>query len=249
MKRAWFSLLLVTWAVDARAQTADRNADGDAARVAPASAAPSGAVTQRWQASLNLDALIRRDSSFDLLGDEDVEGGWGLSVSRAWWLTRALAVAPELGYAGSRAEGGELLGGAVQRVELASSAAYAGVSARYEIWDYLAPHARLAAGMARTELTLDTQLDGTFEAAEWLPFATLGAGATLTTPDRFFQSRSGALASFSVGLSLEGGYWLSAPLETTLDTGSEGRLPVAPANLGDLSRSGPYVRLAFVARL
>ncbi len=251
MKRALVSLLLVACPTSALAQprTPDRSVGGDAHTVATGAGAPARAVTQRWQASLNLDALIRRDSSFDLLGDEDVEGGWGLAISYAWWLSEALSVAPELGYAGSHAEGGELLGGAIRRVELASSAASAGVSARYEVWDYLAPHARLAAGMARTDLTLDTQLDGTFETAQWLPFSTLGLGATVTTADRMFQSKTGALSSFSMGFSVEGGYWLSAPLETTLEGGPEGRLPVARPNLGDLSRSGPYVRLAIIARL
>jgi hypothetical protein len=206
-------------------------------------------VTQHWQASFNVDALLRKDSSFDVLSDEDLEPALGVSVSYAFWLTEAVAIVPELGYAGSHVEGSVLLGGAIERTELASYAPYGGVSARYELWDFFAPHARLAAGVARTDFTLHTQLDGTFETQDWLPFASLGVGATVTTPDRLFQARSGKFQSLSLGLTLEGGYWASPALSATLAGGSEGRLPIEQPTLGELSRSGPYVRVALVARL
>jgi hypothetical protein len=206
-------------------------------------------VTQHWQASFNVDALIRKDSSFDVLSDEDLEPALGFSASYAFWLTERFAIAPELGYAGSHTEGPVLLGGAVEQTELASYAPYTGVSARYELWDFFAPHARLAAGVARTEFTLRTEGDGTFETADWLPFAALGVGATVTTPDRLFQARSGKFQSLSLGLTLEGGYSVSPALTATLDDGAEGRLPIEQPKLGELSRSGPYLRLALVARL
>ncbi|HMJ10943.1 MAG TPA: hypothetical protein VK524_06025 [Polyangiaceae bacterium] len=251
MKRSLLSLLLVVIPVPALAQQpmATRDAALDPRIETPSAAVATGPVTQHWQASLNLDVLIRKDSSFDVLSDEDLEPALGASIGYAFWLTEALSLAPELGYAGSHTEGGVLLGGAIEQTELTSYAGYAGVSARYEIWEVFAPHARLAAGVARTEFTLDTQVDGTFEKADWLPFVTLGLGATVTTPDRLFQSRSGKFESLSVGLTLEGGYWASPALTATLESRSEGRLTIEQPSLGALSRSGPYLRFALVARL
>jgi hypothetical protein len=57
------------------------------------------------------------------------------------------------------------------------------------------------------------------------------------------------MGSVALGLTIEGGYWLGAPLHVALhDPDASGRLPIGQPGLGDLSRSGPYVRGAAVVR-
>jgi hypothetical protein len=211
---------------------------------------PTGPVTQHLQLSLNFDTVIHKDPSFDVFAPEDSTMLAGVSASYAFWLTDVLSVAPEIGYAGDALRREDLLGGSLRTAEVTSYGAYAGASARYELWGVFAPHVRIAAGAARTHFTLHFDTDGTFENAEWLPFVTLGAGASVTTPDRFFQTQSGKFSSFALGLTVEGGYWASSPLTVGLEReDARARLPLEQPSLGDLSRSGPYVRIALLARL
>jgi hypothetical protein len=83
-----------------------------------------------------------------------------------------------------------------------------------------------------------------------LPFASFGAGLTLRTPTRVFEDRGGRMASLSVGLMVEGGYALRAPLELNLDGPGpgDGDIALSEGSLGELSRSGPYVRTSIVLR-
>ena len=78
----------------------------------------------------------------------------------------------------------------------------------------------------------------------------MGAGFLLRTPTRLFENAQGALASLSVGLLVEGGYTLVGPAKLALvptDTPLQAIDLQEPA-LGELNRSGPYVRASVVLR-
>jgi hypothetical protein len=65
-----------------------------------------------------------------------------------------------------------------------------------------------------------------------------------------FESRRGTFAALSFGVMVEGGYALVAPLSVTLDGDgpAETDIALAEAELGELERSGPFMRVSLVAR-
>ena len=98
------------------------------------------------------------------------------------------------------------------------------------------------------------ELDATtqhFEDDGIAPFGSAGLGLTLRTPTRTFEDRRGNLASLSFGLMIEGGYTLSAPLDFKLDGPGPRKsdITLSEADLGELDRSGPYVRVSLVGRM
>jgi hypothetical protein len=91
----------------------------------------------------------------------------------------------------------------------------------------------------------------TFEDSGFAPFGSLGLGFTLRTPTRMFETHRGQLASLSLGLMVEAGYTLSAPLALSLhddDAEDDGDIALTDAELGELQRSGPYLRFSLVTR-
>ena len=125
----------------------------------------------------------------------------------------------------------------------------------------LQPHARLAAGAAFLNAELEENgvtyrdgstgiLDGELFDSLVSPFASLGLGFTLRTPTRLFEDEKGHLAALSAGFMLEGGYTLAAPVEVALDGPGPGDQGIAlrEPGLGELKRSGPYVRGSLVMR-
>jgi hypothetical protein len=207
---------------------------------------PRGPVTQHFQIGLNLDVLISSNASLDVFTDDDSVSMPGVSAAYAFWLDDALSIQPEIGYSGMTQDSNDLLGGAIGSAEWEEHTGYLGVSGRYELWGFFAPHVRLSGGLSRTIVTVQTSGgDPNFEDASWLPHVALGGGATVTTPDGFFRRGS----SFAVGLTIEGGYRLGSPMEVALSVpDAEDRIPIEQASLGDLSRSGPYVRVSGVVR-
>jgi hypothetical protein len=114
---------------------------------------------------------------------------------------------------------------------------------------WLAPHLRLAAGMARDRVELDDD-DGAASIEEQATgfAASLGGGVTLRTPIRAFETRGGKLSSLSFGVLAEAGYTLGQKAELRAAGGERNGIARAPLDLGALDRSAPYLRLAGVAR-
>jgi hypothetical protein len=113
---------------------------------------------------------------------------------------------------------------------------------------WLQPHMRLAGGLAIVNMSVDARQH--FKDDGLSPFGSLGAGFTLRTPSRMFEDSSGKLAPLSVGLMLEGGYTIAAPID--FDFSGPGRsaqaIPIRDAKAGRLDRSGPYARASIVLR-
>jgi hypothetical protein len=144
------------------------------------------------------------------------------------------------------------LGGADEKsVELSLRTLQADLTLRYRGCDWFVPHLRAAAGATFLRLEIeDTELATSYEGKARTFAGNLGAGFTLRTKTRFFETDRGRLASLSFGLRVEGGMVLAPVADPKLEIGSnvaEG-IEQRQAELGKLDLSAPYLRLAVVTR-
>jgi hypothetical protein len=208
---------------------------------------------------ISLDSSFYPDPSYDVYADDDATARYGLWVAYDVAMLRSDAiVAVELGY-GKESEDEHVLGGLTTHLD--THLAHAGVQLRWVPLAILQPHARLAGGAAFLDADLREDnavyedgstgiFDGELFDSLVSPFASLGLGVTLRTPTRLFEDRQGRLASLSAGIMLEGGYTLAAPVDVALDGPgpSDQGIALAEPGLGELERSGPYVRGSVVIR-
>ena len=208
---------------------------------------------------VSLDSSFYPDPSYDVYSENDATprvGLW-LAYDVATLRTDAI-VAVELGY-GHESEESLVLGGL--DTQLDTHLVHAAAQLRWVLLPVLQPHARLAAGAAFLDAELRDDgvtyedgstgiLDGELFNSLVSPFASLGLGVTLRTPTRQFEDAKGNLASLSAGFMLEGGYTLAAPVDVALDGPGPGDQGIAlrEPGLGELKRSGPYVRGSLVMR-
>jgi hypothetical protein len=200
---------------------------------------------------VSVEALWYANASYDVFSDKDVTSRFGLWAAHDIAALRSdLIAALEVGWGTEHAGDSSLLGSAL-RSELTTHAFYAGTQLRYVPLTWLQLHARLAAGAAFVGMGLDTTTPAQhFHDHGVSPFASLGLGCTLRTPTRLFEDGRGKLASLSLGLMLEGGYTVAAPLDFTADGPGPGQHDIAltDSKLGRLERSGPYARASIVVR-
>lgn len=231
-----------------------------AAREAEIEAEPShGDAGSAFAVGLSLDSSFYPDPSYDVYADDDATSRLGLWVAYDVATLRSDAiVALELGY-GAESERDSVLGGLETRLD--THVAHAGAQLRWVLLDVVQPHARLAAGAAFLDADLRENgvryedgssglFDGELFDSLVSPFASLGLGATLRTPTRLFEDGQGRLASLSAGIMLEAGYTLAAPVNVALDGPGPGDQGIAlrEPGLGQLKRSGPYLRGSLVMR-
>ncbi len=238
----------------ARAAHARANASGAEEREPEEAPVVHGDAGAAFALGLSLDAVWNTDPGYDVFAEDDVTprfGLWGSYDVAA--LRDDVFAAIEVGW-GHESESGHVLG--VASTELRTNVAYAGVNLRWVPIDFLQPHLRIAGGAALVDARLQagqTFRDGADGFFEDLisPFGSAGLGFTLRTRTRAFEDRRGKLASLSFGLMVEGGYTLAAPIEVALDgPGPSSRdIPLAEPDLGDLDRSGPYIRVSLVGRM
>lgn len=149
-----------------------------------------------------------------------------------------------------------LMGGN-ERVEVRERAIQADLTLRYTAARWLFPHLRAGVGAVGTTLQIDdtepyrTGLEYLgYEDKDWAPVGTLGAGFTLRTRARAFESHSGHVSSLSLGLLVEGGYIVAPAAKLDLQpTGSPASgIETRTAKAGSLDRTAPYLRIAGVVR-
>ena len=218
----------------------------------PAQRGDAGAA---WALGLSFDAPWYGDRGYDVFADDDTAARFGLWLSHdvvAW--SDDLIGTVELGW-GSEHDDNRVLD--LVDTSLSTHVAYAGLTTRWIPVAWLQPHVRVAAGVAfvgvelrRDELRLRERSGGPFDDLS-SPYASLGLGFTLRTATRSFEEPDGTLASLSVGVMFEGGYSLAGPLDVTLDgpDPTPADLAITEAGLGELERSGPYLRVSLVGRL
>jgi hypothetical protein len=210
--------------------------------------APMGPVDQHFTLAVNVDVLWNTDPGFDVFSSDDTATQGGLSAGYAFWVDGPWTLVPELGW-GRHVQSSEgLFDGALTSAELDTDTFYASLAARYELFDFVEPHVRLAGGLSWIAATFET--DGaSFEDHALPPFASAGAGVSIKTRDRMLQKNTGSLATLALALTVEGGYgfWLPAEFELA-PTEDPGRIRQDTTSLGELNNSGPYVRVAFSSR-
>ncbi len=151
-----------------------------------------------------------------------------------------------------------LIGGN-DRAEVSERALQADLTARFTATRWLFPHIRAAGGGIRTGFRITdrggSQSSGntqgvTYTDKDWAPVATLGAGFTLRTKARAFESDRGGASSLSLGVLVEGGYILApaATLRLVPESSPSSGSAVKPTQAGSLDRSAPYLRVAGVFR-
>jgi hypothetical protein len=200
---------------------------------------------------LSVEAPWYTDPGYDVFAEDDVARRPGVWLGYDIVSLRTDTIAAlELGW-GTESEEETGISNAVE-TSLESHAFHGGVQVRWVPFDFLQPHVRLAGGVSVVHAELATHSPAqTFEDDGILPFGSAGLGVMLRTPTRLFEDRKGQLASLSFGLLVEGGYTLSAPLSLKLDgRGPRDRdIALAEADLGELDRSGPYLRFSLVGRM
>lgn len=199
-----------------------------------------GVIDHRWNTS----------DGFDLFSDNNVTQHYGLALAYDLaTLTDQLTLALEVGWNTGSSHREALLGGDLTRTELTTHSVIAAAVARYDLWPWLAPHARMSLGMSFVDMSLATTQDSTFKDNTSAPLLGLGIGASIQTPPRKLATRSGGFASLQIGLRLELGYTLMGDAAFSLHADDDLRVPVTDSSTGGLSRSGPYIQSAVFARL
>jgi hypothetical protein len=200
---------------------------------------------------LSVEAPWYTDPGYDAFAEDDVARKPGVWLGYDIFSLRTDTIAAlELGWGTETDEENGVLGSISTTLE--SHAFHGGLQVRWVPIDFLQPHARLAGGVSVVHVDFDTSSPQQhFEDDGILPFGSAGLGLTLRTPTRLFEDRKGQLASLSFGLMVEGGYTLSAPLEPKLDGKGPRQTDIAlsEASLGQLDRSGPYLRFSLVGRM
>lgn len=119
---------------------------------------------------------------------------------------------------------------------------------RIQVTRWLYPHVRLAVGVVSTRLRLEDASGLDFTDRDAHVAGTLGAGFTLRTPARTFETYAGRLSSLSLGLTLEGGYTLAPEASLRAEPSADAEIARTTFSLGTLKRSGAYLRAMIALR-
>jgi hypothetical protein len=136
-----------------------------------------------------------------------------------------------------------------QTVAINTNAIQADVIARYTLTTFLFPQIRAGVGAQLSRIDLEDS-SGQFSAHDHSASASgsIGAGLTIQTPRRLFETRRGRLASLSLGVLVEGGYAFAAAANYHLKVSSDSDLADSEIALGKLDLGGPYLRINGVVR-
>jgi hypothetical protein len=187
--------------------------------------------------------LFRDDVGYRRLGAERSQGELDLFASYdVLQAGRKLVIAAGLDYRfGQIGSEAELL--------VISHAVSAELTARFKAASWLAPHLRVGAGVQTSRLWLDDEsADVHLQDRENSGVGTLGAGLTLRTPSRLFETYAGRLSSLSFGVLLEGGYVLAKAASFRARPRDEGEVPQRGVALGSLAQAGGFLRVLGVVR-
>jgi len=197
---------------------------------------------------LAVDLDWNLDEGYDLYGEDDVAPRLGLWFSYdLLQLGKRAILAAEIGASSGMDSTNWPFGDLdtslnVTRFHLAADL-------RYALWPVLQPYLRLAAHGSLVKMELNFPDDESFTDKDFSGGGSLGVGFTVRTPTRLFENRQGKFASLSVGVLFEGGYMLASPVSFDLGgKGSDDRIEVTSASLGELDLSGPYFRTSLVVR-
>jgi hypothetical protein len=199
---------------------------------------------------LNFDSVWHSDKGVHLFSRDDVSLRTGLSASLdVYTIAPSIRLAPELGWGYENLEDGVMLP-EYSTAQLTAHHLSLSVRANYEAIGWIEPGLRLGGGASISSIALRAaSTSDRYEQDDISPFFLAGAALLLRTPDSFFSRRKGGVASFAAGVLAEGGYLLSPSLDVAPEpTSDPGRIPSSVAALGELGRSGPYLRISAFLR-
>jgi len=133
--------------------------------------------------------------------------------------------------------------------DLRQNTVQAELMARLVATSWLHPHVRIAVGGVITNFSrTDSTANVTYEDRSGGVASTFGAGFTLRTPPRLFETHRGRMASLSLGVLVEGGYALNQDAELDAKPTQASEIERATFSFGTLDRSAGYLRIAGVIR-
>jgi hypothetical protein len=133
--------------------------------------------------------------------------------------------------------------------DLRQNTIQAELMARLVATPWLHPHVRVAVGGVITNFSrTDSAASVKYEDSSGGVASTFGAGFTLRTPPRLFETHRGRMASLSMGVLVEGGYALNQDAQLDAKPTQASEIERATFSLGTLDRSAGYLRIAAVIR-
>jgi hypothetical protein len=208
-----------------------------------------GDARAHFTLGLDVSAISRPDVGFERFDLGRWSPRFGLFVAYDLLpIHEQVTLLVELGAALERDEADNLLGVGTSAA-LSSQTLHLGVGLRWDPWPWLSPHARLWGGASLFQLEVTGTSDAFDTGYATSVFGALGAGFVLHTPPRAFESSSGHMSAFQVGLLFEVGYALRSAIDFRLRTSPDPRrIEVIDASLGSLDLSGGYFRCAGLVR-
>ena len=182
---------------------------------------------------------FRDDVGYARLGSSDRQTELDVFVSYDVWQPSApLVIAAGVNYRyGS--EGSDL--------SVVTHGVVAELTARYTLAGWIFPHLRAALGVQTAQL--EVSRDGvSLSDKATSPLGNLGAGFTLRTPPRMFETEAGRCSSLSLGLLVEAGYLFARAASFKAAPDNDSEVPQQSIGLGKLEQASPYLRLLGVVR-
>lgn len=187
-------------------------------------------------------SIWRNDRGYELFSERSRGTGVELFASYDVWAPgRMMVLSAGLSFRSEQHDASELT--------VAHNSLQAELTARFRVTSFLSPHLRLGAGFIGTQFhASDRGSELEYEDRDRGFLGSLGAGITLHTPPRLFETYRGRLSSLMFGVLLEGGYALAKPASLVAKPTGDSDIERLAFSAGELDRGGPYFRVAFVVR-
>lgn len=186
---------------------------------------------------------FRSDNGYERLGAEKPQTELDIFASYDVWqpLTKLVVAAGASYRRGEDGSEGDL---SVIRHALLGE-----VVARYKWLGWFSPHARLALGWQHmhAELAEDDSSLALEDNAD-KAIGMVGAGLTVHTPHRAFETHRGRFASLSFGVLFEAGYSVTSAAQFNLRAQSDGEVAQRAVSVGKLDASAGFLRVLAVTR-
>jgi hypothetical protein len=131
--------------------------------------------------------------------------------------------------------------------KLRSNLVTLGLSARYHVFRWLAPYARVAGGVGWDKVTVGGGA-GQWQDKHTFAHGSVGGGIFLRSPGLTPWANHPSFGVAAMG-GVEGGYFLapssSLALKASSDPDIKNPIPTASVPLGEMGRSAPYLRITF----
>lgn len=177
--------------------------------------------------------------------------GAGVSIHYdAWRATEQVVAKLDLGWVWTSTSDGQSGGTALERLN--TNLISLGISARYELFRWLGPYARVAGGFGRDAISAGNDA-GKMHDERNFAHGSLGGGLWLRSPGKFLRASAPTIA-LAVMANIEAGYMLATrsqfALQSSPGTGAgtasaaPAPVPTQPVAIGDVGRNAPYLRVS-----